>query len=272
MSKLIRLSESDLVSLITKILSEVELGDTPPTKETADIQSLLNEIKLFEVTPKIFALVIADDKLRAHVFLRYQEFYESDSDTFRGKGFKWDDYVDFYKKKTKKDYFSYHEDYAGYNIPCDSIESCMRSIPDMNIYDLIMFSVVDTIKSKVGNENYYLIGVDDKSSEDPSLLEHEIAHGLFFSDLGYHNKMVMLGQSMDEKDFNKFIRILKSYGYTESVFMDEIQAYLATGLGSKMEDKGFDIYMPKFRRVFKQYFKGAKLKKINIDWSTDLNT
>jgi hypothetical protein len=38
-----------------------------------------------------------------------------------------------------------------------------------------------------------------------------------------------------------------------------------------MEDKGFDIYMSKFRRVFKQYFKGAELKKINIDWSTDLN-
>ena len=114
-------------------------------KPPRHIRSILDQIKLFEVYPKIFAVVIKDDKLRSRVFLRYQEFYESDSDSFRGKSFKWNDYIKFYKDKTKRDYFSYHEDYAGYNVPCDTIEACKAKIPDLNIYDMIMFSVTDTI-------------------------------------------------------------------------------------------------------------------------------
>ena len=77
-------------------------GEQPPKTPPKNIKKILDQIELFEVYPKIFALVIKDDKLRARVFLRYQEFYESDSDSFRGKGFKWKDYIDFYKEKGYK--------------------------------------------------------------------------------------------------------------------------------------------------------------------------
>jgi hypothetical protein len=241
---------------------------TPPK----NIKKILSQIELFEIYPRVFALVIKDDKLRARVFLRYQEFYESDSDTFRGKGFKWRDYIEFYKEKTKKDYFSYYEDFAGYNIPCDSIEACMKKIPDLNIYDMIMFSVVDTIRSIVGSDNFYLIGIDQNDGEDESLIHHEFAHALWFSDPDYKNKMMKAIESMDQKVRQSIYKKIGSIGYGENVFDDELQAYLSTGLIPEMtriKDIKKEAY--NFKSIFDNYTHKLKAKKIPIDWSTDLD-
>jgi hypothetical protein len=241
-------------------------------KPPRHIRSILDQIKLFEVYPKIFAVVIKDDKLRSRVFLRYQEFYESDSDSFRGKSFKWNDYIKFYKDKTKRDYFSYHEDFAGYNVPCDTIEACKAKIPDLNIYDMIMFSVTDTIKKLVGDSPYYLIGIDQDNGDDPSLIFHEVAHGLWFSDPDYKNKMTEQINSMDPKVKDKMIDKIKAYGYGDNVYMDELQAYMATGLGSEMRlIKNIKPEMVPFNNIFMKYASSIKPKEIPIDWSTDLD-
>jgi hypothetical protein len=241
-------------------------------KPPRHIRSILDQIKLFEVYPKIFAVVIKDDKLRSRVFLRYQEFYESDSDSFRGKSFKWNDYIKFYKDKTKRDYFSYHEDFAGYNVPCDTIEACKAKIPDLNIYDMIMFSVTDTIKKLVGDSPYYLIGIDQDNGDDPSLIFHEVAHGLWFSDPDYKNKMTEQINNMDPKVKDKMIDKIKAYGYCDNVYMDELQAYMATGLGSEMRFiRNIKPEMVPFNNIFMKYASSIKPKEIPIDWSTDLD-
>lgn len=247
-------------------------GFSPSKNPPKNIKNILSKIKLFEVYPKIFAVVIKDDKLRARVFMRYQEFYESDSETFRGKGFKWSDFVKFYKEKTKRDIFSYHEDWAGYNIPCDSIESCIAKIPDLNFYDLIMFSIVDTIKSKIGSENFYLIGIDQNTGDDPSLIYHELAHGLWFSDSNYKSKMSKLIREMDDEIKERLIQKIIDLGYGENVHEDELQAYLSTGLIPQMNRiKGIKQEMIKFQSVFEKYIKGITSNPIEIDWSTDLD-
>ena len=270
MKKVIKLTESDLVRIIKKVISEND--ELPPSRPPHNIKEILNQIELYEVYPNIFAMVIKDDKLRARVFLRYQEFYESDSDTFRGKGFKWEDYINFYKEKTKKDYFSYHEDFAGYNVPCDTIEACKTKIPDLNIYDMIMFSVVDTIKEIVGSNKYYLIGIDQSNNEDPSLIYHEIAHGLWFSDPEYKSRMKERLEEMNSSVKEQIIDILKGYGYGDNVFEDEIQAYMATGLSAKMKNMdNIEQDVIKFKKVFGDYVKNIELQKISIDWSTDLD-
>jgi hypothetical protein len=256
---------------IRKALLEVR-GELPPKTPPKNIRKILDQIELFEVYPRIFALVIKDDKLRARVFLRYQEFYESDSDSFRGKGFKWKDYIDFYKEKTKKDYFSYHEDFAGYNVPCDTIEACIAKIPDLNVYDMIMFSVVDTIKKIVGSDKYYLIGIDQSNGEDPSLIYHEVAHGLWFSDPIYKAKMTRVINNMDERVKNQMLKKIQGYGYGDNVYDDELQAYMSTGLGSEMKwIRGIKPEMIKFNKVFDRYTSKIKPKQIPIDWSTDLD-
>jgi hypothetical protein len=249
-----------------------EISRSPSRKPPRNIQNILSQIKLFEVYPKIFAVVIKDDKLRARVFMRYQEFYESDSDTFRGKGFKWTEFVNYYKQKTKNDILSYHEDWTGYNLPCDSIESCISVIPDINFFDLIMFSIVDTIKSKVGNDKFYLIGIDQADGEDKSLIEHELAHGLWFSSPQYKAAQLInideLPDYVDEPLRNK----ISGMGYGPNVIDDEIQAYLSTGIISPMNRiKDIKKYQIIFRNTFNKYASNMSAKQIPIDWSTDLN-
>jgi hypothetical protein len=222
--------------------------------------------------PKIFAVVIKDDRLRARVFMRYQEFYESDSDTFRGKGFKWKDFVKFYKEKTKNKIFTYHKDWAGYNIPCNSIESCIALIPDLNFYDLIMFSVVDTIKNIVGDDDYYLIGIDQSNGEDPSLIYHEVAHGLWFSSHEYKYQQKNNIEDMNPSVRDQLSKKISGMGYGQNVIDDEIQAYLSTGVGDNMRRiKDIKQAQLPFKEVFDDYSTEIKPKQIPIDWKTDLD-
>lgn len=252
-------------------LMEDKRGFTPPKNPPKNIKNILSQIELFEMYPKIFALVIKNDKLRARVFMRYQEFYESDSDSFRGKGFKWYDYVKHYKEKTKKDYFSYHEDWAGYNIPCTSIESCIAVIPDINYYDLIMFSVVDTIRKKVGGDNYYLIGIDQSTGDDPSLIFHEVAHGLWFSSPIYKAKQSKNIERLNPNVRDTVANKITGMGYGENVVDDEIQAYLSTGIGRNMTRiKDIKQAQIPFKETFDSYAGKINPKKIQIDWSTNL--
>lgn len=260
-----------LTDKILEVLRE-QRGFTPHKTPPRNIKNILSQIELFEMLPGIFALVIKDDKLRARVFMRYQEFYESDSDTFRGKGFKWYDYVKYYKEKTKKDYFSYHEDWAGYNIPCNSIESCIAKIPDLNFYDLIMFSVVDTIREKVGSENFYLIGIDQSDGEDPSLIFHEVAHGLWFSSKGYRNKQTENIENLPSYVRDSISKKISGMGYGDNVIDDEIQAYLSTGTDTSMNRiKDIKKAQIPFKETFDTYSKRIKPNKIQINWSTDLD-
>ena len=260
----------NIVDNILRVLQE-QRGFTPHKTPPKNIKNILSQIELFEMYPKIYALVIKDDKLRARVFMRYQEFYESDSDSFRGQGFKWQDYVKFYKEKTKKDYFSYHEDWAGYNVPCTSIESCISKIPDINFYDLIMFSVVDTIKAKVGSDNYYLIGIDQSTGDDPSLIFHEVAHGLWFVNPIYKRKQMNNIEQMDPRVRNAVAKKITGMGYGENVVDDEIQAYLSTGVGDNMTRiKDIKPSQFPFKETFDSYSGKIKPKRIPIDWSTDL--
>ena len=257
--------------LIQKVLEE-QKGFTPPKNPPKNIKQILNQIELFEMYPKIFAVVIKDSRLRARVFMRYQEFYESDSDSFRGKGFKWKDYTKYYKEKTKNDIFTYHEDWAGYNIPCDSIESCIKLIPDLNFYDLIMFSIVDTIRTIVGSDNYYLIGVDQSNGDDLSLVYHEIAHGLWFSTPSYKNKQMSNIMNMNERVRYSIAKKITGMGYGENVIDDEIQAYLSTGIGDDMKRiKDIKASQIPFKEVFDSYSGKINPKRIQIDWSTDLD-
>ena len=249
-----------------------EISRSPSKTPPKYIGNLLSQIKLFEVYPRIYAVVIKDNKLRGRVFMRYQEFYESDSDTFRGKGFKWTEFVDYYKRKTKNDILTYHEDWAGYNIPCDSIESCMALIPDINFYDLIMFSIVDTIKSKVGGDKFYLIGIDQENGEDASLIQHELAHGLWFSSPQYKAEQTMnideLPDFVEEPLRNKIAKM----GYGPNVIDDEIQAYLSTGIEAPLTSiKDIKKYIIKFKDTFQKYASKMYTKSIPIDWRTDLN-
>jgi len=250
------------------LLEQLRGGELPPKKTPKSYEKILSQIKLFEMYPRVFAVVIKDNYLRSRVFLRYQEFYESGSESFRGQGFKWKDFINYYKEKTKSEIFTYHDDWSGYNIPCDSIESCMKLIPDLNFFDLIMYCIVDTIKELVGSDKFYLIGIDQSTGDDPHLIYHEMAHALWFSDPSYKEKMSTLIRKMDSNIREKMLKKISDSGYGDNVLYDELQAYMATGLvGNMNRVKGVKQEIEKFKSFFDTYTNKFKAKEIPIDWS-----
>ena len=137
---------------------------------------------------------------------------------------------------------------------------------------MIMFSITDTIKKIVGDNPYYLIGIDQDNGEDPSLIHHEVAHGLWFSDPLYKKRMSKAIQKMDPTVQRKMLEKIKGYGYGDNVYDDEIQAYMSTGLGSEMKwIRNVKPEMVPFNNIFMKYTNKIKPRQIPIDWSTDLD-
>lgn len=219
---------------------------------TYNIQDMHNEIKLIKVADKIYTLVIKDMQLRAMLFLRFQEYYESSSDEFQGKKFLWDRYIQWYKENGKnKEVFTYGSDWTGFNLPSQTIENCLSDIDDFNKYDETMVSVMKTIR-KQEKGNFYLMGVEEI---DGDVLEHECAHGFYYTDVDYRNKMNNLINLLPSDKREGLSKLITDMGYSESVVSDEIQAYMSTGLIDKMNHLKLDKFTKGFEKVFNDFRK-----------------
>ena len=134
-----------------------------------------------------------------------------------------------------------------------------------------MFSIVDTIKEITGNNNFYLIGIDQTDGEDLSLIYHELAHGLWFSSPNYRNLQSYNIKNLNETTFESMSKKIKNMGYGENVIDDEIQAYLSTGILPDMARiKDIKKAQIIFKKAFDKFVNKISLKKIPINWSVDL--
>lgn len=233
------------------------------------VDDIYKRISLYEIADKIWAVVIPDDHLRCWVFLRCQEYYESSSPNFQNKRFTWSDYMNWYKSegpRGKSDMFTYADDWTGFNLPSESIEDCISDIKDPGTYDHIMKSIVNTIRKKE-NGNFYLLGISDIQRND--VLDHEIAHGMWYTDPKYKSEMSTLLNSLNKKSLRLLFNQISELGYSDSVLDDEAQAYLSTGL---YDEDGLNISKKdelKFQKVFNKYSKKHLLlspKKYEIDY------
>lgn len=229
-----------------------------------NIEHMLGEIELYKIYPNIYCVKIEDSWLRALLFLRYQEYYEGFSDDFRGKNWEVQDYIRWYKEYYKNDIFSYGDDWAGFNIPSESIENCIKGIKNFNYYDLMMRDIINVIESDCHNEKFYLLGVD--SIDNPDYLTHEFAHGIFYTDTNYTKEMTNLVNQLPV-DIHTFLDDkLSDIGYAHTVYIDEIQAYMSTGLIERMlVNKELVNYIGPFEKVFKKYYKPT-ISKMEIKW------
>ncbi len=184
-------------------------------------------------------------------FIRFQEMYESPSSKFRSKSFELIDYITWYtKKNAKDDKFTYFDDWSGFNIPLKVITE-WKQLSDTNNYDRFMLSIAEKIERDAGTDSVYLIGC---KSGDETAVEHEIAHGLYYTDGDYRNEMTELIESLPLNLFKKCCNSLKKMGYDDSVLPDEVQAYFSTGLPSdfpRVDSK----YTDSFIKLFKKYIK-----------------
>lgn len=219
---------------------------------------ILSMIKLLEVYPGIFALSVEDQFLRGMLFLRYQEHYESYSDEFRGKHFLISDYIDWYKDWSGNSDFTYMSDWVGFNLPSNSIVECMWGVPDWNVYDDAMKYIVDKIGNILGDNPFYLIGVGPMDVN--GILNHEIAHGLYYLNPEYKNKMLEHIYSIPVDVRVNFKKVIAEMGYCNNVSDDEMQAYMSTGLHGAMGK--YSEYSETFSETFNSFY--DKVGKVEV--------
>jgi hypothetical protein len=213
-----------------------------------------------EVLPQIFCVFVDDNYQRSMLFCRYQEFYESPFKQIRNKFFTWEDFMMIYRTNNKKNLFTYPTDWSGYNIPSKIIYKELNVFDrDKGPYDEIM----DTIWYYCENyplrfdkprTKWYLIGTDKKNV---STMNHEIAHGLYYTNKKYQKDCEKLLSRIKGKDYNFLKKSLIKMGYAddEEIINDEIQAYLSTGLIGNLLTENTQKYTEEFIKNFKNHYK-----------------
>ncbi|CAB4219011.1 hypothetical protein UFOVP1604_94 [uncultured Caudovirales phage] len=217
---------------------------------------------LYEVAPKIYVVEAADDYSRAMLFVRAQEYYESAYSEFRKKTFCIFEYMNKYRKERGTKYFGYTKDWSGYNIPSDSLESCLTGLKSGKVlttpYDTLMHTIHATIRQHQPRGKFYILGVDDIKSQ---VMDHELSHALFYTNKQYKAEMVELVLSLKSSVYDQLEAYLSQMGYVKQVIVDEIHAYLSTGLIEPMDRaRGSIAASKKFKKVFKEYRKTFNLK------------
>lgn len=249
-----------------------ELITDPSRLLPLDMKKHLQSIELYHVGDHIWAVKVADSHSRAMLFLRAQEFYESIFEEIIKKQFKFAKFQDLYKQHYGKQEFTYGADWSGFNIPSTILEECMMNVPEdeMNTYDKKMISIINTIKEVEGDNNYYILGVDEL---DNALLEHEFAHAMYFTLPEYKSAMDSLTSQCEKVVREMMYKCITDYGYADHVLSDEMQAYMATGLGKKMVElniPNIEDWCQKYREVFEGFYSKSLYpapEKTEINWN-----
>lgn len=214
--------------------------------------------KVKRITDKIYLVTFNNRFDLTMTFMRYQEYYESPK--YRNEIFSLAEFMRWYSITYGKGAFTYPKDWNGFNIPAIKIFEVLELIStssgwdDMNEYDYLMFGIVDKIRRKLKTDNFYLIGIHSTDKDDDTR-RHEIAHGLFWTNAEYKKKMSVLVGLLPKKVKNHLTKILRKWGYSKHVFIDEIHAYMTTGFSKGMNKKLLTKYRKPFKRVFQEYYK-----------------
>lgn len=211
-----------------------------------------------EVKPRIFLFEFSSKYDMCMHFLRYQEYYESSSPKFRGKAFDFFEFMKWYSFKYGKGAFTYPDDWDGFNIPGDTIHKvwCL-GILNKTIYDYEMLKAWHECGRQAADPKFYIIG----AVKNNGALNHEIAHGLFFLHPEYKKEMTKMVKALEPEVRKEMNSILKKLGYTPKVYIDETQAYMATGITDSFgydfktkwskECKAFAKFYKKFSKALK---------------------
>lgn len=164
-------------------------------------------------------------------FVRIQEFYESPFPEIRGNYFDlmtfMDRYVENNAKTEKGPEFTYFTDWAGFNVPGHVVKEFFRIFNDLNHKEQFLKDNLESYLSN--NEKFYIIGTyGNPSSKLLGTVLHECAHAYYYIDAQYKNSTDEIVATLPQNFKQSVYSYLASIGYTESVFDDELQAYVST--------------------------------------------
>mgnify|MGYP000105968322 FL=1 len=100
--------------------------------------------------------------------------------------------------------------------------------------------------------DWYLIGA---SGKDLRTMDHEIAHGLYFTNKEYKKEITKLIKTIKPIHYEKLKKKLIKMGYVndKKILDDEIHAFMSTGLYNGMDTKELKVYEKEFVKTFKKY-------------------
>jgi hypothetical protein len=212
---------------------------------------------VIEIKPNIYAAIIRDDYDRAMLFCRYQEYYESPFPEIRNNTFSLESYMRRYTKTKKLTFFSYPHDWVGYNIPSNILIESHKKFTSHspNEYDNVMGEIITYCNENTKGEEHqpwYIIGVDKIKS---GTMDHEIAHGLYYTNLRYKVEMDYLISQIRKTEYISLGKHLIKAGYVndKKIIDDEIQAFMSTGKYGKWSEIVYKKYSLEFIKVFKRY-------------------
>ena len=197
-------------------------------------------------------------------FIRFQENYESPE--FRGKIFSLKEYKKWYIKNDKKSKkygkFFYFSQWGGFNIPSYVLENFyngkFKNITERERKILKIFE-------KIRGQNFYIIGIFKSNKKIQSgYIDHETAHGLFYTNKDYKKKVLKIVEEEKNKTLKSLFKFLKnSSGYHPDVYLDELQAYCVNGYAPLTKDsKSFEETKKtaeKIQKIYKEFL--GKYKK-----------
>lgn len=201
-------------------------------------------MRIEQITPNIFHVNFRIRTALSSTFLRFQEHFESPE--FKGKIFTLEEFKKWYTINSPigktKGVFTYYTDWSGFNIPSEILHPFFQGkfdpLSEQELKFLKLFK--DKIKKE---EKFYIIGTYGRKDDywKKEVLRHEIGHGLFYTNPEYKKEVLKILQEIKPEKKEKITKFLKdNNGYHESVWEDEVHAYLITDL-KKLEKHGVDI-------------------------------
>lgn len=170
---------------------------------------------------KIHLIIFDTQEDITSTFLRFQEHYESPE--FKGKFFSLEEYKTWYIKNSPKGKktgkFTYYSDWNGFNIPSYILEPFYSG--KFSPLSSQENEFLELFKDK--QSPFYIIGIHKSIKKLGALLEHEIAHGLFYTDNNYKSEVLKILSKFDIEPIKAWLR--SNAGYHEQVLEDECHAY-----------------------------------------------
>jgi len=209
-----------------------------------------------EIRKNVFLVESITQYDMCSMFLRPQEFYESPYDEIQGKYFKLEQYMDIYAED--KGAFTYYTDWAGFNIPSTFFRKFFEVFSyDLSKKEIALFQGINRLRTNL-ESGFYVIGAC-KEKKNQDVIAHEIAHANWFLYPDYKEKMINLINEIPCKLYDKASDTLRNLGYTDSVIIEEIHAYIATGKRSQLISffnwpQNSKIKIPKSIRKFYEEF------------------
>jgi len=211
-------------------------------------------MKLENITNQIYHLSFPTQYELNSTFVRFQEHFESPK--FRGKFFSLNEFKKWYIKSSeggkRTGKFTYYQDWTGFNIPSHILLPFYKGGFDpLSQKEKCLLELFEDKKF----QRFYLIGTSEDTREDA--LEHEIAHGLFYTNPEYKKEVLQILETDLDSEARQELIDYFSPRYHPDSFEDEIHAYLLEKEGYwRTEGTSVEKFIPiqrKLKKLFEKY-------------------